>query len=339
MAVRKIISIDGGGIRGIIPATVLSYIEQRTGYRICELFDTAAGTSTGAIIALCLSVPNAEGLPKFTSAQCVELYEHWGSKIFPANETWERKFLPIRAIKPFAYKPDGLENVLLQHFENTFLSDSLMDLLIYTAQLSPPGLLVFKTSDALQSDRGDFAMRDIARATSAAPTYFPPARIMDRAQHRTFTLVDGGTLANCPALKAYFDTRRRFPDDEVFIVSLGTGAATSKNRIKANHIRFFPPLFTASKIVSMQMDGTSKEAHRELMLELPVRPHHGIQCETRQYYRIQCRLEPDTEDLDDSSIKNIKKLRALAEDMIDDNRDVLDFICEKLVAFKTLPIE
>lgn len=82
----NILSIDGGGIRGIIPAMILARIERRTGRRITEMFDLIAGTSTGAILALGLTVPqNRKGTrPKYGANQLVSFYEEDGRKVFHA---------------------------------------------------------------------------------------------------------------------------------------------------------------------------------------------------------------------------------------------------------------
>ena len=68
---KRVLAIDGGGIRGIIPATVLSHIEAAMGRPACELFDLMVGTSTGGILALGLSRPDSEAPARFTAQQVV----------------------------------------------------------------------------------------------------------------------------------------------------------------------------------------------------------------------------------------------------------------------------
>lgn len=79
----KILSIDGGGIRGIIPALILAEIEQRTGKPICQMFDLIAGTSTGGILALGLTRPDDTGQPAYRAEDLVRLYKTEGPVIFP----------------------------------------------------------------------------------------------------------------------------------------------------------------------------------------------------------------------------------------------------------------
>lgn len=86
---RKILSIDGGGIRGIIPATILNYIEEKTGKRIGAMFDIIAGTSTGGILALGLAMRNSDSSSnheaEYTAAELVHFYRKHGKKIFTEN--------------------------------------------------------------------------------------------------------------------------------------------------------------------------------------------------------------------------------------------------------------
>ncbi|MEL7495719.1 MAG: patatin-like phospholipase family protein [Cyanobacteria bacterium J06554_11] len=80
---KKILSIDGGGIRGLIPAMVLAEIERRTEQPISESFDLIAGTSTGGILALGLSKVDQQGNPQFSTEALSELYKENGKRIFP----------------------------------------------------------------------------------------------------------------------------------------------------------------------------------------------------------------------------------------------------------------
>jgi patatin-like phospholipase/acyl hydrolase len=78
----RVLSIDGGGIRGLIPALVLAEIEDRTGRPVAELFDFVAGTSTGGLLACALTRPGDDGRPLFTAAEAANLYVEEGPLIF-----------------------------------------------------------------------------------------------------------------------------------------------------------------------------------------------------------------------------------------------------------------
>src|SRR5690349_3735852 len=106
----KILSIDGGGIRGIIPAMLLAQIESRTNRPIARLFDLIAGTSTGGILALGLTVPRYPGGPLYTAGQLVDLYQNQGRRIF-SRSMW-RKLFACDNLTWKKYSSKGIEQVL-----------------------------------------------------------------------------------------------------------------------------------------------------------------------------------------------------------------------------------
>src|SRR3954447_26055367 len=121
----KILSIDGGGIRGLIPAMVLDHIEGKLQRPISELFDVIAGTSTGGIIALGLTCPGDDGRPKFSAADIVDLYVESGPKIFP-HEIFGR----VRQFVEEKYSDAGLEDVLREELGDARLKDALTSVIV-----------------------------------------------------------------------------------------------------------------------------------------------------------------------------------------------------------------
>lgn len=175
---RTILSIDGGGIRGVIPAMVLREIEDQTGRRIAELFDVIAGTSTGGLIALGLACPDDGPAPRFRAQELVELYEREGKTIFPHH-----LFGRLRQLGDEKYSADGLEKVLEDTFGDTRLKDALTGVIVpaYDIELREP--VFFRSQRAKEDpDTYDFRMRDVARArprhrpTSSRCDYEPEGR-------------------------------------------------------------------------------------------------------------------------------------------------------------------
>lgn len=125
---RKVLSIDGGGIRGIIPAIVLAEILRRTGRPTSQLFDLMAGTSTGGILALGLIKPAQGGGPEYSAKKLIELYEAEGGKIFYIP-VWHR----IRSAGGVAeekYPAKGIEEVARRYFADVHLADALTEVLV-----------------------------------------------------------------------------------------------------------------------------------------------------------------------------------------------------------------
>lgn len=167
----KILSIDGGGIRGFIPALLLTKIEQQTQKKIYELFDFFAGTSTGGIISLLLNRPDP-----VPASKIVEIYSDDGAnRIFKKNAFTSLNYLS----KGEKYNRKGIESVLAENFQEYCLKDILKPVLIPSYEMESRNAVFFANYD----DRyKDIYLKDIARATSAAPTYFEPYKIVSSSQ-------------------------------------------------------------------------------------------------------------------------------------------------------------
>jgi uncharacterized protein len=223
--VFKVLSIDGGGIRGIIPAMVLAEIEERTGKSIAETFDLIAGTSTGGILALGLAMPGDGGRPKYTASELIELYEDEGTSIFSGRAGTIRNLFEER------YPSAGVEGVLDRYFGDARLKDALSTVFVTSYEIELRAPFFFRSERAKVDADYDFPMREVARATSAAPTYFEPAKVEARGPVEYYALVDGGVFANNPAMCAYVEAssilkeRGSASTDEptILVVSLGTG--------------------------------------------------------------------------------------------------------------------
>src|SRR5215218_460905 len=227
----RILSIDGGGIRGIIAATVLREI--LGGRRAQDTFHLVAGTSTGGILACGLCRPDP-----LSPQDLIDLYVDHGSEIFTRSFL---KSLPGADLIDERYSAETLETHLHSQLGDTRLSDIRgVDLLVpsYAIELPVPrdtgetrAPMFFRSwqaaGDSLPPDASsteyDFLLRDIARATSAAPTYFEPADIRNVAGQR-FGMIDGGVFANNPAMCALVAAWRRYGHEHRYVVvSLGTG--------------------------------------------------------------------------------------------------------------------
>ena len=190
----RVLAIDGGGIRGLIPALVLTEIERRSGRRIFELFDLIAGTSTGGILACALCAPDP--LP---AVEVVELYEEEGPEIF-STARWSQRIRSRRAGSlDEKYDSAALDRALERFLADKRLTEAQPDLIVPAYDTAEPGPYFFKSRKARDTpETDDFPLSLVARATSAAPTYFEPLEA--RAAR---SLVDGGVFAVNPAMSAF----------------------------------------------------------------------------------------------------------------------------------------
>lgn len=319
---KKILSIDGGGMRGVVPAVVLADIERRTGRPVSELFDLVAGTSTGGIIALGLSVPGENGKPKYGAADLVKLYETEGATIF-RHDPWHRIWALGNLLEE-KFSSEGIERVLKKYFADTMVSDALMEVLVTSYDIERRQPFFFKRHRAIEAADHDWPMWQAARATSAAPTYFEPARLDAATGDDYFALVDGGVFANNPAMCAYVEARTVWPDEGSFlVVSLGTGELTRP--IPYEQARGWGLAMWAQPILGVVFDGVSDTVDYQLkdLCKDRVTRVSG-------YHRFQATLTSGNDDLDDASRTNIRALKLLAEDLVERHDHDLKQLCAQL---------
>jgi patatin-like phospholipase/acyl hydrolase len=287
----RVLAIDGGGIRGIIPALVLTEVERRSGRRIFELFDLIAGTSTGGILACALCAPDP--LP---AEQLVAIYEEEGPAIFDRS-VWQR-IRSAEGLLDEKYDSSALDRALERFLSDKRLADTKPELLIPAYNVGEPGPYFFKSRKA-REDGEDFALSVVARATSAAPTYFEPSLVAGQA------LVDGGVFAANPAMCALAEVLRSGPLDDVRLLSLGTGQRTRKRGFA--DVEDWGLVEWARPILDVVFDGVSDAVNYQLL--------HALGEE--RYWRLQVELTLASDDLDDASEENLRDLRIQAERLIE----------------------
>ena len=319
----RILAIDGGGIRGILPAMVLADLERRTNRPIIDLFDLIVGTSTGGLVALALACPDAEGKPRHTARDIVRLYDVEGKRVF-SRSVWH-KIRSVGALAEGKYPSAGIEGVLQDYFGECRLKDALADVVVPAYEIERRMPFFFKTSNAKQKSYYDYPMKNVIRAATAAPTYFEPMQVQIDGPNDYYALVDGALFAYNPGMCAYVEALNRFPDrDSVIMVSLGTGKLT--RRLPYDEVKDWGAARWAQPAFALMCDGICDVVDHQLQQLLP-ETEDGL----RQYYRFQARLDVGNDDMDDASNTNIRVLKLLAEDMLQANRAVLRSLADKLL--------
>jgi uncharacterized protein len=211
----RVLTIDGGGIRGIFPAAVLAGLERHytDGSSIAAYFDLVAGTSTGGILALGLGAG-------YSAAELLDLYVRRGCEIFPPLRGLRAWVRDKRHYARYLYDRDALQRLLTDKLGNTLFGDSKIRLCIPAFEGRHSEVFVFKTPHHpdYRTDRFE-RMVDVGLATAAAPSYFRPL------EHRGYTLVDDGVWANNPIVLALVEALTCFvvDRDQIDILSLGCG--------------------------------------------------------------------------------------------------------------------
>jgi uncharacterized protein len=218
---RRILAIDGGGIKGVFPASFLATVEEAIGDHVANYFDLIAGTSTGGIIALGLGL----GL---SAKDILDFYESSGPAIFGGG----RLIRTIRWAGVSKYSDQPLRGALEAVFGERRLGESTSRLVIPSVNLENGEVYVYKTAHHHRFER-DYMEKavDVALATAAAPTYFPTHRSAAGTP-----LVDGGVWANNPTGMATVEAIGvlGWPQDSLRVLSLGC----TSEPLRINRARF-----------------------------------------------------------------------------------------------------
>jgi patatin-like phospholipase/acyl hydrolase len=314
----KILCIDGGGIRGLIPALVLAEIERRTGRRTAEMVDFVAGTSTGGILACGLTRRGPDGGPLFTAEERAGIYVEEGPRIF--RRSLLKRLFSIDGWIDERYEDDGLDAALERYLGDAPLSDALTDVLVTAYDIHDRFAFFFRSQRARNDPAYDFPLVQVARATSAAPSYFEPAQVTERAGARTYPLIDGGVYAVNPSMCAYADVVAAGRADGLeLMLSLGTGAHTRAYTFEET--RGWGQLGWARPALDMVFDGVADT------IDFEARTLMGD-----RYVRLQTELDLASDDLDDASQSNLADLRTEADRLIAASASELDRVCAILAA-------
>jgi predicted acylesterase/phospholipase RssA len=291
------------------------------------MFDLIAGTSTGGILTLGLTAPDPTNphQPRYRAEELVALYEQKGQAIF-SHPLWYR-LVTVFGLLGSKYAVRGLDATLEAYFGDARLKDAVTDVLITSYDLESRDSWFLASYKAQANPaNNDFPIRHVARATSAAPTYFRPERL---SLQPATAMVDGGVFANNPAVCAYVEAIKRHGPTDILVVSIGTGQV--KTPIHYLQARTWGLLGWARQVINVFMDGVSDTVEHQASWLLPDRDGKP------RYYRFQTELPPGTGSMDDTSPGHIQALIQAAQTIISTNSDKIDTLCELLLIDAPVP--
>ncbi|ODG96157.1 patatin [Nostoc sp. KVJ20] len=337
----KILAIDGGGIRGIIPALLLAEIEKRAQKPIFSLFDLISGTSSGGILALGLTKPrldleatDSSPTAQYSAEDLVQIYLEYGAEIF-YEPFWEQILGQLEDIfvQP-KYSSEGREEIIRQYFGDTPLENNLKEVFVTSYDIEQRIPIFFTNKIEKQQTESKrfrklcsgFTLTDAALATSATPTYFAPYRVA--SSHNTngfYTLVDGGVVANNPANLAILEAqisrqenKQVLNTEDVLIVSLGTGSLTSV--YPYDEVKKWGLLQWAKPLLNIVLDGGSEVVAGELERLF----ESNSKGSKSSYYRFQTFLKSELEAIDNAKPENLRQLQTLANTLIQEKSKEID---------------
>jgi len=338
----RILSIDGGGIRGVLPGQILVALEKKLEKRlgketkIAQHFDFLAGTSTGGILTCILLVPDElnPNKPKYSAQEAVDLYLKNGGEIF--DIPMFHKLRTADGILDERYPSNPIETVLKDYLQDLKLSQLVKPCLLtaYDVRRGKPHF--FTQHDARKSVKSgskshEFYVRDVARATSAAPTFFEAAKVISFSGVE-YPLVDGGVFANNPSLCAYAEARKLAFNEhkhkpsaaEMLIVSIGTGSQGKSYDYKK--VKNWGMIQWVKPIIEIMMNGVSQTVDYELKQIYDAVSSH------QQYMRIDPILGDAKSDMDNASETNLKALEAAGVESAEKYDKELERVADLLLA-------
>ncbi|KAK9053895.1 hypothetical protein SSX86_024970 [Deinandra increscens subsp. villosa] len=252
-----ILSIDGGGVRGIIPSVILDFLERELQQldgedaRLADYFDVIAGTSTGGLVTAMLTAPNEEGRPLFEAKDvksfylehCPKIFPHDGNPLAPAVKV-------IKALSGPQYDGEHLHKTIQEKLQEKRLHETLTNIVIPTFDIKRLQPTIFSSYQLKKHPSLDAKLSDICIGTSAAPTYLPSHTFKTEDSEgkllREFNLIDGGVVANNPTLVAISEVTKEittgspnfFPIKPMdygrfLVLSLGTGSLEFQEKYDA----------------------------------------------------------------------------------------------------------
>ncbi|RAL45057.1 hypothetical protein DM860_003816 [Cuscuta australis] len=328
--VITILAIDGGGVRGIIPATILhsleSHLQELEGpnARIADYFDIVAGTSTGSLIAAMLTAPGDDGRPCFTAAEIPPFYKKESPCIFKKPVIHPLATTTTPGFRPKydgAYLHDKIKSIV----RDTKLNHTLTNVVIPAYDVHRLKTVVFSSLQARRDASKNPKLSDVCISSSAAPIFFPPHsfKLQSSQGIEEFNLVDGGVAANNPVLLAIREAVRAYKvplqPESFMILSLGTGSCRADHMDRIGDpsswgaIKWLLIPQGTPRITDVFMGASDEmvDVYTEMVLE-------GAACPDN-YLRIQYQgMKYDECLVDDSSLDYLDKLQGFANEMLGD---------------------
>jgi patatin-like phospholipase/acyl hydrolase len=349
----RVLCVDGGGIRGLIPALVLADVERRLqegagpDARLADYFHMFAGTSTGGLVALSLTVPDLPSRPDrplLTAANLADVYTIDGPKVF--HRSLLQKLRTLWGWLGPKYSPDALEQTVTDRLGTAAkLADALRELIVLAYDMTDREPYLFKRWRAREEEAQNRSLVDAALSTSAAPTYFPSHEVEGHA------LVDGGVFAANPTIAAVVEALKRRSDerpdltpDDLLVVSIGTGLhETHYSQAEVSgwgKLGWILPQEGEPPILATVLGGSSDGVDHwaETLLNKPRASDLPTEELGRgpRFFRLQVPLDPPIA-LDDASPAAVAALESAAARLISEHENELAEITARLLRAGPIP--
>lgn len=304
-----VISIDGGGVRGLVPTVMIDAIEKSIGKPITQIGDVFTGTSAGSIVVGLLNLPGTGDKPMFTGEKALELSTQIIKEIF--HNSAKRKIRTLGGLAGSKFSAKPLEKYLHQFAGDIRIGESLKPIVITSVDITTNKPYVFSTYNAQENpELNNIPAWMAIRSSTAAPTYFKPLGI-ETSDGNQYRLVDGGLVANNPEMLGLFHATALYPDHKKFVViSLATGKPAIKRKIsiKGNNAG---SLFQMLKPTIEGSLDSQADLSSDMMKMLSKGKNMSV-----EYHRIEVEVPKACAALDNASDKNLACLKKVATERI-----------------------
>ncbi|KYX00025.1 patatin [Ehrlichia ruminantium] len=302
---RYILSIDGGGVRGIIAATILQAIQKKINKPIANIFDLIAGSSVGSLIGAALCIKDHNGEHKYNTSDILDILLNSSGRIF--NQSMINKVISV-VVGPM-YSDKNLNAVLKEVFGDSTMNDLMVNFIVPSYNLYSNQTVMFRS---WVKKYQNIKIRDVARAAVAAPTYFTPYELV--IDNKKELLIDSSLVSNNPIIEAYAAAQVLYPSDTIYCLSIGCGTVNMDFSHVQNSL-----LYWGSKIIFVIIDAGLDAV--DYKMERLVK-------EGDKYFRMSGDVKYATHDFSDATPMNIKNVQKDAKKILADNLDKIDEFCK-----------
>lgn len=320
----RVLSLDGGGIRGIISAKILNHIETMLkveygqDFRLGNYFDIVTGTSTGGIITCLLLLKDDDGNLIYDTSDILDLYLTKNSQIF--KKRFWHKIKTVFGFFGSEFETKEYERLLDKYFGDKTLKDLKYPSIICSYDTERRACILFKQHYAIQDESYNFYLKDVVRGTTAAPTYFTPVKIKS-ITNEEYTLIDGGVYANNPTMCALVEINKIFRKEngrpygihDIKILSIGTGNYDTKypwyKIIHWGIIKWIQPF------IDISMSATNE------VTEYQIRKVYEYNNSSENYLRLSVELNKNESSMDNIKKNNVENLISIGNNMFSINKE------------------
>ncbi len=320
---KKVLSIDGGGMKGIVSAIVLKHLEEKLklysgneNARIADYFDLIAGTSTGAILTALYLFPTEKGESKYSAQEILDFYLLYGKEVFRRNYLY-----PFYGAK---YTNKSLKKLLDNYFGTTTIGELRKPCLLTSYDATQRKAVFFNTTSSRKDPRRNYLLSEAVLASTAAPTYFPPSCLKVKKQCYN-CLIDGGVVDNNPALCAWVEALKLPKCDGLNdIMLLSVGNVNNPRSYSYEEVKRWGLISWAKPILDILMDGSEQTVDYQLK-----RIYKSLN-RPQDYYRMQWVVEQEIPAMDDVSNEAVEEFLGYGEKLAMREKYRIDEIAKKL---------